>query len=98
MRVLGLDVGDKTIGVAVSDPLGLTAQGLQVIRRSALHQDLGKLAELCRAYQVEQIVVGCRDAPTAVLGRKQKRCSGLPKLCSRQSRCRSGSGTNGFRL
>ncbi|HKM17491.1 MAG TPA: Holliday junction resolvase RuvX, partial [Limnochordia bacterium] len=43
---------------AVSDPLGLTAQGLQVIRRSALHQDLGKLAELCRAYQVEQIVVG----------------------------------------
>ena len=40
MRVLGLDVGEKTIGVAVGDPLGITAQGLQVIRRSASDKDL----------------------------------------------------------
>lgn len=58
MRVLGLDVGEKTIGVAVSDPLGITAQGLQVIRRSALEQDLQQLAKLVESYSVEQIVVG----------------------------------------
>jgi len=58
MRVQGLDVGEKTIGVAVSDPLGITAQGLQVIRRSALEQDLQQLAKLVESYSVEQIVVG----------------------------------------
>jgi len=58
MRVLGLDVGEKTIGVAVGDPLGITAQGLQVIRRSALDKDLEQLAKLVESYQVEQIVVG----------------------------------------
>lgn len=58
MRVLGLDVGEKTVGVAVSDPLGLTAQGVEVIRRSTIQQDLQRLTELVNKYQVEQIIVG----------------------------------------
>ncbi|HOB08706.1 MAG: Holliday junction resolvase RuvX [Limnochordia bacterium] len=58
MRVLGLDVGEKTIGVAVSDPLGITAQGLEVIRRSTLDQDLQQLVGLAASYKVEEIVVG----------------------------------------
>lgn len=58
MRVMGLDVGSRTIGVAVSDALGLTAQGLEVIRRRDLAQDLSRLQELLDAYEVECLVVG----------------------------------------
>ena len=57
MRVRGLDVGEKTIGVAVSDPLGITAQGLEVIRRSTLDQDLQQLVGLVRPTRW-RIVVG----------------------------------------
>lgn len=58
MRIGGLDVGDKTIGVALSDELGWTAQGLEVIRRKALEQDLSRLAEIARQYGVQRWVVG----------------------------------------
>lgn len=58
MRVMGLDIGSKTIGVAVSDPLGLTAQGLTTIRRRSREADLEALKKLSRQYGVEQLVVG----------------------------------------
>ena len=57
-RIMGLDVGSKTIGVAVSDPLGITAQGLDTIRRRNKRRDFEELERLVRAYAVEQIVVG----------------------------------------
>ncbi len=58
MRILALDVGDKTIGVAVSDELLLTAQGLQVIRRHSLESDLKSLNQVITQYEVQEIVVG----------------------------------------
>lgn len=58
MRVLGLDIGHKRIGVAVSDPLGITAQGLMVISYEEEAEALQKLASLCREYEVERIVAG----------------------------------------
>ncbi len=58
MRILGLDVGDKTIGVAVSDPLGVTAQGLETIRRTCLEEDIDRLREIVSDYQAEKIVIG----------------------------------------
>lgn len=58
MRIAGLDVGDRTIGVAVSDPLGWTAQGVGVIRRRTLEQDLQALCALFREHGVERMVVG----------------------------------------
>lgn len=58
MRVMGLDVGSATIGVAVSDELGYTAQGVGVIRRSGLAKDLERVEALARAYGVEYVVVG----------------------------------------
>lgn len=58
MRALALDVGNKTIGVAVSDLMGWTAQGLEVIRRRALEKDLERLKEIIKEYEVEEIVVG----------------------------------------
>jgi putative Holliday junction resolvase len=57
-RILGLDVGDKTLGVAVSDELGLTAQGVTVHRRSSLAADMAFLRETCALYEVSSIVVG----------------------------------------
>ena len=57
-RVMGLDVGSKTIGVAVSDPLGITAQGLETIRRNNKRQDFERLAALIRDYHIREIVVG----------------------------------------
>lgn len=57
-RVLGLDVGSKTIGMAVSDPLGITAQGLPTIRRKNKRGDFEQLAQVLHQYQVAEIVVG----------------------------------------
>ena len=57
-RTMGLDVGSKTIGVAVSDPLGITAQGLDTIRRKNKRLDFEELARLLREYNVQDIVVG----------------------------------------
>ncbi len=58
MRILALDMGEKNIGVAVSDPLEITAQGVTVIRRSSIKKDLARLRELIQEYAVEKIVLG----------------------------------------
>lgn len=58
MRIMGLDVGDKRIGVAISDPMGWTAQPHSVVHRTSQSQDFAHLAELCSAQQIEIIVVG----------------------------------------
>ena len=60
MRTMGLDVGSKTVGVAVSDPLGFTAQGLEIISINEDKQEFGldRLEELVRDYQVKRFVVG----------------------------------------
>lgn len=60
MRIMGLDVGSKTVGVAVSDPLGFTAQGLEIIPIDEDQGEFGfeRLATLVKDYQVEQFVVG----------------------------------------
>ncbi len=61
MRIMGLDFGSKTVGVAVSDPLFLTAQGVEIIRRKSpgkLRQTLARIEELIGEYEVEKIVLG----------------------------------------
>jgi putative Holliday junction resolvase len=58
MRLIGLDVGDRTIGVALSDPLGLIAQGMEVIRRKGIENDFKRLGELIEQYSVEKGVIG----------------------------------------
>jgi putative holliday junction resolvase len=57
-RLIGLDVGDRRIGVAVSDPLGLTAQPVLTLTRTNRRQDFKSLTRLIRKYNCEQIVVG----------------------------------------
>ena len=61
MRIMGLDFGSRTVGVAVSDALLLTAQGIEIIRRKSpnkLRQTLARLEELIEAYEVDRIVLG----------------------------------------
>lgn len=61
MRIMGLDFGSKTVGVAISDPLLLTAQGIEIIRRkeeNKLRQTLARIEELIVEYGVEEIVLG----------------------------------------
>ncbi len=61
MRIMGLDFGSKTVGVAISDPLLITAQGIEIIRRkdeNKLRQTLARIEELIVEYEVEEIVLG----------------------------------------
>ena len=61
MRIMGLDYGTKTVGVAISDPLGITAQAVETIERKTenkLRQTLARIKELVDEYQAEQIVLG----------------------------------------
>lgn len=60
MRVMGLDVGSKTVGVAISDPLGFTAQGVEIIKINEEAKEFGfdRLGELVKEYQVDKFVVG----------------------------------------
>lgn len=58
MRLMGLDIGDRTIGVAVSDLMGWTAQGVTTIRRKSLEYDLAELEKLIKEYQAEALVLG----------------------------------------
>ncbi|NOX96991.1 MAG: Holliday junction resolvase RuvX [Nitrospirae bacterium] len=58
MRVLGLDVGDKTIGVAISDEMRWTAQAFEVIQRKGLSRDIERIKEILSEYQVKEIIIG----------------------------------------
>ena len=57
-RIMGLDLGNKTIGVAISDSLGITAQGHEVLHREGNEKDLHRLSEIIVAYDVDTIVIG----------------------------------------
>lgn len=68
MRILALDVGEKTIGVAASDLLLMTAQGIEVIRRTSLDRDFSRLGELIAQYEVETIIVGLPKNMNGTIG------------------------------
>lgn len=68
MRILGLDVGSKTIGVAVSDPLGFTAQGLTTIKRTNKEKDIEEVKKFCDEYNVEVIVIGLPKNMNGTIG------------------------------
>jgi len=71
MRILALDVGDRTIGIAASDALLFTAQGVETIRRTSLERDLRRLQELMQAYETNILVVGL---PKNMDGSQGTRC------------------------
>ena len=65
-RVLGLDVGDKRIGLAVSDPMGVTAQFVGTLVRSQTGADFDRLLETAEEYDVDSIVVGLPRKPRSI--------------------------------
>lgn len=68
MRIMGLDVGDRTIGIAVSDAMGWTAQGVEVIRRTSTAKDLSRLKELATLHEVTSFVVGLPKNMNGTIG------------------------------
>lgn len=76
MRIMGLDFGSKTVGVAISDPLLMTAQGIEIIRRkeeNKQRQTLARIETLIRDYQVEKIVLGLPKNMNDSLGPQAER-------------------------
>lgn len=67
-RILGLDVGDKTIGVAVSDLLNLTAQGVTTIRRESNAKDFNALESIIKEYDIKKVVVGLPKNMNGTIG------------------------------
>lgn len=72
-RLLGLDIGNKTIGVSVSDPLGITAQGVTTIIRASKAEDAAALKALIDKYDVEKLIVGLPKNMNNTLGFQAKR-------------------------
>src|SRR5438445_10276248 len=72
-RILALDVGSKTIGLAVSDPLGITAQGLETIRRKNRRTDFALLDKVVEQYKVKQFVVGYPLRMTGATGTQSEK-------------------------
>ncbi len=70
MRLMGLDIGSHTIGVAVSDELKVTAQGLKTIRRKSMEEDLNEISNLISEFKIEKIVVGLPKNMDGTLGRQ----------------------------
>ena len=67
-RIMGLDIGDKTIGVAVSDLMGLTAQGVKTVKRVGKKKDIEALKEIIKERQVNNIVSGLPKNMNGTLG------------------------------
>ena len=88
MRIMGLDYGSKTVGVAVSDPLGITAQGLETIWRkqeNKLRQTLARLEELAAEYQVEKIVVGYPKNMNNTVGERAEKALEFKEMLERRT-------------
>ena len=80
MRVLALDIGDKTIGVAASDLLGITAQGVETIRRISNKDDLKRLGELLTQYEATTFIIGL---PKNMDGTEGTRCELVKKFAAK---------------
>lgn len=76
MRIMGLDYGSKTVGVAISDALGITAQGIETIERkeeNKLRQTLARIEALVKEYEVEKIVLGFPKNMNNTLGERAEK-------------------------
>ena len=77
MRILGLDVGDKKIGVSLSDPTFLIAQGLKLYRRNSLEDDLREFKKIVEEYEICEIVIGLPKDLSGGIGKRAQAVMGL---------------------
>ena len=88
MRVLGLDYGSKTVGVAVSDPLGLTAQRVETIWRkqeNKLRRTLARIEELVKEYQAERIVIGLPRNMNYTMGERAEKSLAFGEMVEKRT-------------
>lgn len=88
IRIMGLDFGSKTVGVAVSDPLGLTAQGIEIIRRPAenkLRRTLARIEELAAQYEVTSIVLGFPKNMNNTIGERAEKSLAFRDMLERRT-------------
>lgn len=88
MRIMGLDYGSKTVGVAICDPLGLTAQPIEIIRRkdeNKLRQTLARIEALILEYQVTQIVLGLPKNMNNTLGERAEKSLEFKNMLERRT-------------
>jgi len=89
-RILGLDVGDRRIGIAISDPLGITAAGLETYQRTNMQTDVATIADIAKRHNVIEIVIGLplhmdgtegeQAAKVTSFGKKLARATGVPVI------------------
>jgi len=79
MKILGLDIGEKRIGIAISDELGYTAQGMRVLNRSGLEDDLTVLRELIKETEATEVVVGLPKNMDGSLGESAEKVLSFAK-------------------
>ena len=88
MRIMGLDFGAKTVGGAISDPLGLTAQGIETITRkqeNKLRQTLARIEELIKEYEVEKIVLGFPKHMNNDIGERAEKTMEFKEMLERRT-------------
>ena len=88
MRILGLDYGSKTVGAAISDPLGITAQGVETIGRkheNHLRQTLARIEELVSEYHVEKIVLGYPKNMNNTIGERAQKSLEFKEMLERRT-------------
>jgi len=70
MRIMGLDIGSRTIGVAISDELGMTAQGLKTIKRRSMEEDLKEISLIIAQFKIDKLVVGLPKNMDGTIGKQ----------------------------
>lgn len=88
MRIMGLDFGSKTVGVAISDPLLITAQGIEIIRRkeeNKLRKTCARIEELIQEYEVDEIVLGYPKNMNDTLGERIERTDEFKEMIERRT-------------
>lgn len=88
IRIMGLDFGSKTVGVAISDPLGLTAQGIEIIRReqeNKLRRTLARIEALIEEYQVTEIVLGYPKNMNNTVGERAEKSLAFKEMLERRT-------------
>ena len=88
MRIMGLDFGSKTVGVAISDSLLITAQGIEIIRRkeeNKLRKTCARIEELIEEYEVEEIVLGYPKNMNDTLGERIERTEEFKEMLERRT-------------
>lgn len=85
---MGLDFGSKTVGVAISDPLGLTAQGIEIVRReqeNKLRKTLARIEALIQEYQVTEIVLGFPKNMNNTIGDRAEKSLAFKEMLERRT-------------